>query len=87
MRISIVLPTYILVDNQYVLCNTYKPHSRLKKKSCYISFHFVCGWTAMDEWKTAYINIHSNHDDTFTNLLAGGEKKAEFIGCVLHYID
>ena len=87
MGISIEIPTCILVDNQSVLFNTSKPHSSLKKKPCSISFYFVRGWTAMDEWQTAYINTHSNPDDMFTNSLAEVEKRSEFIGCVLHYID
>ena len=64
-----------------------KPLSNLKNKSCSISFHFVRGGFAKDEWQTAYINTHSNPDDIFTNSSAGGEKRSEFIGYVLHYID
>ena len=70
MGISIELPTYILVDYQSVICNTSKAHPSLKNKSCSISFHFVCGGTAKDEWQTAYINTHSNPDDMFTNSLS-----------------
>ena len=41
LRILVELPTYIFGDNQYVLVNSSKPHSSLKKKSSSIAFHFV----------------------------------------------
>ena len=87
MGIQIDLPAYILVDNQYVLCNTSKPDSILKKKSSSIAFHFVCEGTAKDEWRNSYINTHSNPADMLTKSLAVGEKRSKFIGYVLHYIN
>ena len=83
--IPIDFPTYILVDNQYVLCNTYKPHSSLKKKSSYIAFHFVCEGTVKDGWRFSYINTHSNPFNMLTKSLEGGEKRSKFIGYGLHY--
>ena len=86
MGIPIDLITYILGDNQSLLCNTSKPHSILKNKSSSIVFHFVREGFAKDEWRTTYINAHSNLDEILTKLLSGGEKRSKFSGYILHYI-
>ena len=87
MGIPVDFPTYILGDNQYILCKTSKPHSSLKNKSSSIALHFFREGTATDEWQTTYINTHSNPADMLTKSLAGGEKCSKFIGYVLKYID
>ena len=87
MGIPIDLPTYILGDNQSILCKNSKPRSSLKNKSSSIGFHFVCEGTAKGEWRTAYINTHSNPADMLKNSLVGGAKRSKFIGYVLHYIN
>ena len=33
-------PEHVFRDNQYILCNSQKPHSVLKKKSSKIAYHF-----------------------------------------------
>ena len=85
--ITIDFPNYILGDNQSVLCNTSKPHLILKYKSSSMALQFVCEGTSEDEWQTTYINRHSNTADILTKSLVGGEKRSNFIGYVLHYID
>ena len=87
MGIPIDLPTYILGDNQSLICNTSKPHLSLKKKSSSIALYFVREGTTNDEWLTAYINTHFNPYDMHKHSLVGGEKQSKFIGYVLHYID
>ena len=72
MGIPIYFPTYILGYNQSVICNTSKPHSSLKNKPSSTVFHFVCEGTAKYEWRTAYINMHSNPANMLTKSLAGG---------------
>ena len=41
LGIPVEQPTFILGDNQSVLANTSVPHSKLKKKSSSIAYHFV----------------------------------------------
>ena len=87
MGIQIDLPTYILGDNQSIICNTSKLHSSLIKKPFSIAFHFFREGTNKDEWQTTYINTHSNPADLLNKSFAGGEKRSEFIGYVLHNIN
>ena len=85
LGVSVEGPSYIFGDNQFVLSNTTKPHSTLKKKSSSIAFHFVREGIAKDEWRTTYINTHSNLTDLLTTSLPGGEKRTRFTSYVLHY--
>ena len=71
MVIPIDLPTYILLYNQSVLCNTSKSHSIMKNKSSSIAFHFIREGNAKDEWKILYINTYLNPADMLTKSLAG----------------
>ena len=41
MGIAVDMPSFIFGDNQSVLANTSLTHSKLKKKSSSIAFHFV----------------------------------------------
>ena len=75
MRIPIDLTTYILGDNQYEICNTYKPCWSLKNKPSSIAFHFVREGVAKYDWQTAYINTHFNPAHILKKSLEGGEKR------------
>ena len=86
MGIPVDRPTYIFRDNQSVIANTTKPHPTLKKKSSSIAFYFVREGTAKDEWRTTYINTHSNPSDMLTKSLSSREKINRFISYVLHYL-
>ena len=55
--------TYIYADSQSVLANLLKPFSVLKKKSCSITYHFVCEVVPRDNWQTGYISTHENPAD------------------------
>ena len=79
-------PAYIFEDNQSVLCNSTIPDSTLKKKSQSIAYHFVREGSARDEWRTAYINTHSNEADLLTKVLPAGEKRKGFVRNLLHHI-
>jgi hypothetical protein len=79
-------PAYILGDNQSVLANTTVPDSTLKKKSQSICYHFVREGAARDEWRTSYVNTHSNEADLLTKLLPSGDKRKGFVRNLLHHI-
>jgi hypothetical protein len=79
-------PAYILGDNQSVLANTTVPDSTLKKKSQSICYHYVREGAARDEWRTAYVNTHSNEADLLTKLLPSGDKRKGFVSNLLHHI-
>ena len=53
-------------DNQYVLSNTTMPQLMLKKKSNYITYHFLREGTASDIWRATYINTNDNKFDLLT---------------------
>ena len=86
MGIPISGPCYIHGDNQSVLANTSRPDSTLKKKSQSIAYHFVREGAARDEWRTSYINTHSNDADLLTKKLPHGEKRKGFVRNLLHHI-
>ena len=86
MGIPCELPTLIHGDNQSVLANTSVPDSVLKKKSNSIAYHFVREGCARDEWRTGYINTHSNPADLLTKPLPSGEKRVRFVRMMLYHI-
>ena len=77
---------YIYGDNQSVLVNSGTPHSQLKKKSNSVAFHHVREGSALDEWRTTYINTHDNIADLMTKNLASGEKRTKFCKMLLHFL-
>jgi len=85
MGIPCDFPTYIFGDDQSVLANTSRPHSGLKKKSSSIAYHYAREGVAKDEWRTTYINTHSNPADMFTKPLGGGEKRVT-TSMILHHV-
>ena len=87
MGIPIDLPTYIFGDNQSVLVNTSKANSTLKNKLTSIASHYVREGTDKYEWRTAYINTHSNYSDMLTKSLPGGQKSSNILSFLLHYIE
>jgi hypothetical protein len=86
MGIPVEGPCYIKGDNQSVLANTTEPGSILKKKSQSIAYHFVREGVARDEWRTRYVNTHSNESDLLTKLLPSGEKRKSHVRALLHHI-
>ena len=86
MGIAIDMPSFVFGDNQSVLANTSLPHSKLKKKSSSIAFHFVREGVAKTEWKTAYLNTDLNPSDMLTKSLPGGDKRRRFTAFLLHYL-
>ena len=86
MGIPVDEPALIFGDNQSVLANTTMPESTLKKKTKSIAYHFVPEGSTRDEWQTAYINMHENVADMFTNPLPSGEKRWKFVRMLLHHL-
>ena len=86
MGIPVNGPCYIMGDNQSVLANTTEPGSTLKKKSQSIAYHFVREGVANDEWRTSYVNTHSNTSDLLTKSMPFGEKRRGFVRDLLHHI-
>ena len=85
--IPVDLPAYIFADNQSVLSNSTFPHSKLKKKSSSIAFHFVREGVARGEWRATYLNTDLNPSDMLNKSLPAGNKRTRFTGQVLHYVD
>ena len=86
MGIAVDMPSFVFGDNQSVLSNTSLPHSKLKKKSSSIAFHFVREEVAKREWCTTYLNTNFNPSDLLTRSLPGGEKSTRFTSLILHHI-
>ncbi len=86
MGIAVDMPSYAFGDNRSVLSNTSLPHSKLKKKSSSIAFHFVREGVAKTEWCTTYLNTNLNPSDMLTKSLPGGEKRTRFTSSILHYL-
>ena len=84
--ITVDLPSFIFGDNQYVLSNTSLHHSKLKKKSSIIAFHFFREGVAKTEWKTTYLNTNLNPSDMLTKSLPGGEQRTRFTSFTLHHM-
>ena len=86
MGITVVECAYIYVDNKSVLVNSGTPHSQLKKKSNSVVFHHICEGSALDEWRSTYINTHQNVADFLTKNLPSGAKRTKFCKMLLHFL-
>lgn len=65
---------YIYGNNQSVLVNTTMLHSQLKKRSNSVACHHCQERSALDVWRTMYINTYDNVSDLLTNNLPAGVK-------------
>ena len=79
-------PSFVFGDNHSVLSNTSLPHSKLKKKSSSIAYHFVREGVAKHEWCTTYLNTNLDPSDMLTKSLPGGEKRTRSTSFILHYL-
>ena len=84
MGIPVEMPTFVYVINQSVLANTSILHSKLKKKSASIAFHFVREGVAKSEWRTTYINTKNNTSDMLTK--SREKNKIYTSSTTLHYV-
>ena len=67
--ITVEHSAYALGDNQYVLSNSSKRHSILKKKISSIACHFFREVAAKNEWRTACLNTYLNPSCMFSKIL------------------
>ena len=78
-------PAFVYGYNKSMLCNTTIPNSTLNKKSNSIAFHFVRECSAMDEWRTGYINTDLNPADLLSKLEKNGKSRRTKVRMILHY--
>ena len=78
--------TYVYGENKSILVNYETPHSQLKKKSNYVAFHHVHEGSALDEWRSTYINTHENIADLMTKNLSSRIKRTKFCKMLLHFL-
>ena len=71
MGVKIDGPTYIYGDNMFVIQDTSKPESVLKKKSNSICYHFVREAVSMREVLTTHVPTARNWADLLTKVLFG----------------
>ena len=77
---------YVYGDNKSVLVNSGTPYSQLKKKSNSVACYHVREGSALDEWRTTYINTHENVSDLMIKNLPSGAKRAKFCKMLLHFL-
>ncbi len=61
------------------VANMTVPSSTIKKNMNNLSYHFIRGRCARDEWQTGHINTHLNYADLLTMSLPAGEKHMLFV--------
>ena len=52
-----------------------------------MAFHHVREGSALDEWRTTYINTHENIADLLTKNLPSGAKRTKFCKTLLHFLE
>ena len=82
MGVKIDVPTYVYGDNMYVMHNTSKLESVLKKKSNSICYYFFREAFAMRECLTTHVPTTRNWADLLTKVLFG-KKRRELVQGVL----
>ena len=82
MGVKIDVPTYVYGDNMYVIHNTSKTESLLKKKSNSICYNFVREAVAMRECLNTHFPTARNWADLLTKVLFG-KKRRELVQGVL----
>ena len=75
MGVPLAGPSYIYGDNMYVIPNTQRPESTLKKKNNSICYHALREAVAMGECLTSHIPTKYNLSDMMTKLLYGSKKR------------
>ena len=73
MRVPIYGPTYNFGDNMYVIFNTSRTESQLRKKSNSICYHTVQEAVAVGECMTTHIPTLLNSVDLLTKVLYGSK--------------
>jgi hypothetical protein len=84
MGVALSGPTFVYGDNMYVVHNTQRPESVLKKKSNSICYHAVHESAAMGESIIGHVPSVDNPADICTNVVPGGQKWNHLIRLLLH---
>jgi hypothetical protein len=84
MGVALSGPTFVYGDNMYVVHNTQRPESVLKKKSNSIFYHAVRESAAMGESIIGHVPSVDNPADICTNVVPGGQKRNHLIHLLLH---
>ena len=71
MGVPVPGPSFVLGDNQYVIFNTSRPESALKKKSNSICYHAVRESVAMGKMFTGHVPSKLNLANLLTKVLFG----------------
>jgi hypothetical protein len=84
MGVALSGPTFVYGDNMYVVHNTHRPESVLKKKSNSIFYHAVRESSAMVESIIGHVPSVDNPAEIFTKVVPGGQKRNHLIRLLLH---
>jgi hypothetical protein len=84
MGVALSGPTFVYGDNMYVVHNTQRPESVLKKNSNSIFYHAVCEYAAMGESIIGNVPSVDNPADICTKVVPGGQKRNHLIRLLLH---
>jgi hypothetical protein len=84
MGVALSGPTFVYGDNIYVVHNTQRPESVLKKKSNSICYHAIRESAAMEESIIGQVPSVDNPDDICTKVVPGGQKRNHMIRLILH---
>jgi hypothetical protein len=84
MGMALSGPIFVNGYNMYVVHNTQRPESVLKKKSNSICYHAVCESSAMGESTIGHVPSVDNPADICTKIVPGVHKRNHLIRLLLH---
>jgi hypothetical protein len=84
MGVTLGGPTFVFGDNMYVVHNTQRPESVLKKKSNSICYHALHQSADMGESIIGHVPSVDNPAEIFTKVIPGGQKRSHLIHILLH---
>jgi hypothetical protein len=84
MGVALSGPPFVYGDNMYVVYNTQRPESILKKKSNSICYHAVRESAAMGDSIIGHVPSVDNPADICTKVVPGGQKRNHLIRLLLH---
>jgi hypothetical protein len=77
-------PTFVYGDNMYVVHNTQRPESVLKKNSNSIFYHAVCRSAVVGEQIIGHVPSVDTPADICTKVVPGGQQWNHLIRLLLH---
>ena len=79
MGIPVAGPSSVYGDNMYVIRNTQRPESTLKKKPNSVCYHAVRESVAMGKMRTAYVSSNENRADICTKIILGCQNQQNLV--------